>query len=121
MHEYLFQQIIVQINKQKEKNILFLGISYKSNCSDIRNSQLINLIQNLKKKVLKITLVDPNINKEEVYKETGIMALKKIPRNKKYSIILFGLYHDQFKELSKNNFKDYCLKNTIICTVVMII
>ena len=114
MHEYLFQQIIVQINNQKEKNILILGISYKSNCSDIRNSQLIILIRNLKKQGLKITLVDPNINKEEVFKETGIKALNKISRNKKYSIILFGLYHDQFKELSKNNFKEYCLKNTII-------
>lgn len=114
MHEYLFQQIIVEINNKKEKNILFLGISYKSNCSDIRNSQLIFLIRNLKKKGLKITLVDPNINKEDVLEETGIKALNKIPRNKKYSIILFGLYHDQFKELSKNNFEEYCLKDTKI-------
>ena len=114
MHKYLFNQIISQINKEKDKTILALGISYKSNCSDIRNSQLIILIRNLKKKGLKITLVDPNVDKEKVFEETGLETLDTVPKNKKYSIILFGLCHKQFENLSKDNFKKYCFQNTKI-------
>ena len=114
MHKYLFEQIIAQINEKKDKTILALGISYKSNCCDIRNSQLIILIRNLKKKGLKITLVDPNVDKQKVFEETGLETRDTIPKNKKYSIILFGLDHKQFKNLSKDNFKKNCFKNTII-------
>ena len=115
MHKYLFEQIMVQINKQKEKNILILGISYKSNCPDIRNSQLICLIKNLKKiNGLQITLVDPIVDKQEVFAEVGLKALDIVPKNKKYSIILFGLYHEEFKKISKDKFKFHSSKNTMI-------
>ena len=114
MHKYLFQQIISEIKKQKNNHILVLGISYKSNCSDIRNSQLIILIRNLKKKGLKITLVDPNVDKEKVFEETGLETLDTVPKNKKYSIILFGLDHKQFRNLSKDNFEKYRFENTVI-------
>ena len=52
MHEYLLNQIISKSRRKKSyqlKKILLLGISYKSNCGDIRNSQLIPLVKNIKK------------------------------------------------------------------------
>ena len=118
----LLQDIFAEYNRMNEtkiQNNCEKDLEMRTMIDNIRTlesseKQKIDEIRNLKKKGLKITLVDPNINKQDVFKETGIMALNKSPRNKKYSIILFGLYHDQFKELSKNNFKEYCFKNTII-------
>ena len=60
MHEYLMDQILSHIIKRKieikEENILLLGLSYKSNCGDTRNSQLINLVNSFKNKNMKITV-----------------------------------------------------------------
>ena len=75
MHEYLFQEIINLINKQGEdKNdtkILLLGISYKSNCSDMRNSQLVSLVEKIKKKDLEITIVDPKVDRKKALEDKG--------------------------------------------------
>ena len=76
---------------------------------------MIYLIKNLKKiKGLQITLVDPIVNKQEVFKEVGLVALDIVPNDKKYSIILLGLYHEEFKKISKDKFKLCSKKNTII-------
>ena len=48
---------------------------------------------------MNITLVDPKVNEEEVLKNTGLSSLSSIPINKKYTIIILALYHDEFKEI----------------------
>ena len=118
MHAYLMEQILFHIGKRKDdftiENVLLLGLAYKSNCGDIRNSQLINLVKNLKNENMKVTIVDPRINKEEVLKTTGLISLSKIPDKKKYSIIILGLYHDEFKAIKKNKLLEHTMKGTLI-------
>ena len=118
MHEYLMDQILSHISKRKielkEENILLLGLSYKSNCGDIRNSQLINLVESFKNKNMKITVVDPRINNEEVLKSTGLISLPSIPVQKKYSIIILALYHNEFKAITKDKLLKYSIDGTLI-------
>ncbi len=118
MHEYLMEKILFHKSKRKtdilEENVLLLGLSYKSNCGDIRNSQLINLVGSFKNKDIKFTIVDPKVNKEEVKRETGLTCFSSIPNNKKYSIIILALYHDEFKIISKNKLKEFAFKHTLI-------
>ena len=118
MHEYLIEQILFHISKRKAdfsvEDILLLGLSYKSNCGDIRNSQLINLVEGLKNKDMKITIVDPRINKEEVLKDTGLITLASIPSKKKYTIIILALYHDEFQKITKNSLLELSKKETLI-------
>ena len=72
MHEYLIEKILFYKSKRKIENlneeILLLGLSYKSNCGDIRNSQLIKLVKIFKSRDMKFTIVDPKVDKEEVKK-----------------------------------------------------
>ena len=118
MHEYLMEQILFHISKRQnkflEENILLLGLSYKSNCGDIRNSQLINLVENFNNKDFNITVVDPRVDKEEVLKKTGLNILSSIPVNKKYTVIILALYHDEFKLITKNKLLEYSKKGTLI-------
>ena len=53
---------------------------------------------------MKITIVDPKANKEEVLNNTGLISLTSIPKNHKYTIIILALYHDEFKKLQKINY-----------------
>jgi len=118
MHHYVIDQILLHKNKRKvafaKEEILLLGLSYKSNCGDIRNSQLINLVKIFQNKEMNFTLVDPKVNDEEVLEKTSLSALSSIPINKKYTIIILALYHDEFKELTKDKLLDFCLEDTLI-------
>ena len=118
MHEYLMEQIVFHKSKRKinflKEEILLLGLSYKSNCGDIRNSQLINLVKSFKTREMKVTIIDPKVNVKDVLKKTGLLALSSIPPHKKYTIIILALYHDEFKAFSKSKLLDYSLKGTLI-------
>ena len=118
MYKYLLEQIISIMKERKQslklQKILLLGISYKSNCGDIRNSQLIPFIKEIKKNTSKITVVDPLVNKEEVSKKVGLEALDMIPRKSTYNLIIFALNHDEFKKLTTKELSNYSNKDTII-------
>ena len=118
MHNYVVDQILLHKSLRNVdfaiEEILLLGLSYKSNCGDIRNSQLINLVNIFQNKKMNVTLVDPKVNAEEVLENTGLSVLSSIPTNKKYTIIILALYHDEFKELTKETLSEFCLEDSLI-------
>ena len=122
MHEYLFLEIISQISKRKieyeVEKVLIFGVTYKENCSDLRNSQMLFLIENLKKENMEITIVDPNVNKDLLYSEIGIKANNEIPENKKYTLIIFALNNKNFYSISEKVFAEISTPGTIIFDLV---
>ena len=118
MHEYLMEQILFYKNNRKiesiEEEILLLGLSYKSNCGDIRNSQLINLVKSFRDREMNVTIVDPKVDEKEVKEKTGLSSLSSIPSHKKYTIIILALYHDEFKIFTKDKLLDFSHKETLI-------
>ena len=118
MHKYLMEQILFHKSKRKinilKEDVLLLGLSYKSNCGDIRNSQLINLLGGFKKRDIKFTIVDPKVNKQDVKRDTGLTCLSSIPKNKKFSIIILALYHDEFKIITNKQLLEFSVKGALI-------
>lgn len=111
MPKYFFHKINQAIKKKfnKNVNILFLGISFKENCNDIRNSKSLELC-NLLKKTHKINIFDPLIRKATLrinYKNTEI--LEKI--TKKYEVIIVSVAHSDFKKMGYEKIKSYLVKN----------
>ena len=118
MHKYLLDLILSKISERikkiKEEKVLILGISYKANCSDIRNSQLVNLVKNMSQKNMDITIVDPLVNTISVSEKTVLESLKNIPENKKYSLIIFALNHKKFNYINYDELKNLSFSDTII-------
>ncbi len=118
MHEYLLSEILKKIDNRKIKpnfeNVLVFGVTYKENCSDLRNSQILFLINNLKKKNMDITIVDPNVNKKLLFSQVGLESHDSIPENKKYTLIIFALNNKQFFSISENIFEKISTSETII-------
>ena len=81
--------------------ILFLGITFKENCSDIRNSRVINLYNHFKKLNNNIDVYDPYADKNEVYRFSSIKLIDKII--KKYEVVILAVAHDQFLEIDYKN------------------
>jgi len=117
MHEYLLEQIVIEIGRRKNfiknEKFLLLGLSYKANCGDVRNSQLISLVENIKKRNIEITIVDPKVNNQDLINKNFI-ALDNVPNNKKFSVIIFALYHNEFKNITENRLARISDKDTII-------
>ena len=118
MHKYLAEQILFHMSKRekefKNEELLLLGLSYKSNCGDIRNSKLINLVEIIKNKNINISIVDPLVNKEEVLNKTGLLCLEEIPSNTKFTVIIFALFHKEFHDLTLNNILKIAYEKTLI-------
>ena len=85
----------------KKCRILILGITFKENCSDIRNSRVINLYNHFKKLNNNIDVYDPYADKNEVYQFSGIKLIDKII--KKYEVVILAVAHDQFLEIDYKN------------------
>ena len=85
----------------KKCRILILGITFKENCSDIRNSRVINLYNHFKKLNNNIDVYDPYADKNEVYRFSSIKLIDKII--KKYEVVILAVAHDQFLEIDYKN------------------
>lgn len=82
----------------KESNILVLGITFKENCNDIRNSKVINLIEQLNKHGVNTTVYDPFADSSQIYGRYGIKLTENY--NGKYDAVILAVSHDIFRELS---------------------
>ena len=103
-----------QINTKKAK-ILIMGIAFKENVSDLRNSQSLEVFKILKSKKFKIDIYDPLIKKRKImFKNHNIMLKKKLPRKRVYDAILILTPHDKIKLISSKNILRMCKKNYVI-------
>ena len=98
------QLVKLMINKDHKissARVLVLGITFKENCPDIRNSKVMDIINELKSFGCLIDVYDPWADKDEVKHEYGIDLLCSIDdiRNKTYEGVLLAVAHDQFIEL----------------------
>lgn len=85
----------------KNANILVLGITFKENCSDFRNSKVVDIIRLLKEYGTNVEVFDPLANPFEILQEYGLKCLKKL-KSKYYQTIILAVAHDHFKSLKIN-------------------
>ncbi len=89
----------------KNANILVLGITFKENCPDIRNSRAIDVIRELQDYQVQVDVYDPWASAKEVKEEYGFDLLTEInPADKKYDAILALVAHNEFKEMDLNDY-----------------
>ena len=96
--------LILKNNKKPENcNALVLGVTFKENCSDIRNSRVFNLHKSLIKLKLEVDLFDPYAINEDVLKNYNVNLIPQIKR--KYDVIILAVAHDEFLKINLVNFK----------------
>ena len=117
MGDYVASEIVkcmikknIAVNGSK---VLILGVTFKENCPDVRNTKVVDLINSLKDYGTNITIYDPWADEEEVMCEYGLKSLKSLP-NEKYSAIVLTVSHNQFNQIDLLSLKN---KNAIIYDV----
>ena len=77
--------------------VLVLGITFKENCPDIRNSRVIDVIQELKEFGTDVAVYDPWADSAEVKREYGLELIDSL--NSKYDAVVLAVAHDKFDGL----------------------
>lgn len=106
----------------KNADVLILGITFKENCPDVRNTKAVDVVAALSEYGVNVTIYDPWANPEEVLHEYGLKSVQEIP-DAKFDALVLTVAHGEFKELNFNSLKkDACLvydvKNCLSKTLV---
>ena len=105
MGNYVAQEVvklmILKDCRVKKGKVLVLGITFKENCPDIRNSKVIDVISELEKYNLNVDVHDPWANDDEVNKEFGmsLVSEKELLKNN-YDSVILAVAHAKFKDLN---------------------
>ncbi len=91
--------------KVKGSKILVLGITFKENCPDVRNTKVVDVIKNLKEYGVDVTIYDPLANPAEVMHEYKLETISSLPKDK-FDYIVLTVAHKEFMELDLNAFKN---------------
>ncbi|WP_373056133.1 nucleotide sugar dehydrogenase [Zunongwangia sp. H14] len=109
MGQYVAGEVVKLMlqNDQKVKGsqVLVLGVTFKENCPDVRNTKVIEVIRNLKEYGINITVYDPLANPEEVMHEYGLKTTKQLP-DKKFGAIVLAVAHKEFLSLNLDVLKE---------------
>ena len=109
MGEYVASEIVkcmlkknIPINGSK---VLILGVTFKENCPDVRNTKIIDVIKSLKEYGANITIHDPWADEKEVMREYSLKSSKTIPEQK-FDCIVLVVAHDEFMNIELDDFRN---------------
>tara|TARA_B110000879_G_scaffold160539_1_gene207290 strand:- start:225 stop:1538 length:1314 start_codon:yes stop_codon:yes gene_type:complete len=121
MGDYVASEVVKCMIKKdiniNGSNTLILGITFKENCPDVRNTKVVDVINSLKSYGTNITIFDPLANEKEVMNEYGMVALKELPKTR-FDAIVLTVAHNEFMNLDfsllkKDNAVIYDVKNIL--------
>lgn len=121
MGEYVASQVVKLMIKKgitiNGAELLMLGIAFKENCPDVRNTKIVDVINSLKDYGIKVTIFDPWVNPVEVAHEYNLKTETEVP-NQKFDAIVLGVSHHEFlsidmKMLQNNNSIIYDVKGVL--------
>ena len=117
MGDYVASKVIkTMIQKDikiKGAEILILGITFKENCPDVRNTKAVDVIASLKQYGVNITVYDPWANEDEVLHEYNLVSVKELPKGN-FDTIVLTVAHNEFRNLDLSRLKK---ENAIIYDV----
>lgn len=117
MGAYVVTQLVKGMIKKKIQvegaNVLVLGLSFKENCPDIRNTKIIDIVAELKEYQMQVDIYDPWVDTAEAQHEYGITPVQKIESNR-YDAIVLAVAHNQFKEMGTESIRNLGKKSHVL-------
>jgi UDP-N-acetyl-D-galactosamine dehydrogenase len=100
----------------KSSRVLVLGLAFKENCPDLRNSKVADLVTELQKYGANVDVCDPWVNASEAREEYGIRPIKK-PANGRYDAVVIAVGHRQFRDLGIAAVRRFAKRNHVLYDV----
>ena len=110
MGEYVVSQLIKKMLKKRihveGANVLIMGLTFKENCPDLRNTKIVDIVSELKEYNINVDITDPWCSNEEAQHEYGLSLVENVQDNH-YDAIILAVGHNQFKELGAEKIRAY--------------
>ncbi len=117
MGSYVVAQLIKAMTKRRiqvaEAKILVMGLTFKENCPDLRNTRVVDIVKELKEYNCDVDVFDPWAKREEAAEEHKIIPITK-PTQDTYDAIIIAVAHNQFKAMTPETIKNLGKENSII-------
>lgn len=117
MGEYVASQVVKTMIKKginvNGAEVLMLGVTFKENCPDVRNTKIVDVIRALEDYGVQVTTYDHWANPAEVHHEYGIESVSELP-NKRFDAVVLGVAHNEFLNIDFENLKK---ENSIVYDV----
>lgn len=118
MGGYIANEVVKEMIKRdipvKESNVLVLGVTFKENCPDVRNTRVVDIIAELNTYNVNLTVYDPWANPEEVMHEYGVVTTDKLPGKGKFNAVILAVAHNEFLD---TNWKEWVAEGGIVYDV----
>lgn len=125
MGEYVASRIVKLMIKKRipvnHSKLLMLGITFKENCPDVRNTKIVDVIKSLQDYGITVSIYDPWANPSEVKHESGLETTETLPTDK-FDTIVLGVAHNEFLNIDLEQFKNpnsvvYDVKGVLKCSI----
>ena len=122
MGDYVASEVVKLMIKKdirvKDAKVLVLGVTFKENCPDVRNTKVVDVVAVLKEYGTDVTIYDPWANEEEVKHEYGLISTSKLP-NETFDAIVLTVAHNEFITLDFSLLRNeksvvYDVKNVLV-------
>jgi UDP-N-acetyl-D-galactosamine dehydrogenase len=97
--------------------VLVLGLTFKENCPDVRNTKAVDIVTTLRSYNADIDVYDPWINVEEAEAEYGLACLREAPRHDQYDAIVLAVPHHQFVTMGVRAIKAFGKPHAVLFDV----
>ncbi len=115
MSAYIASEVIKLMIKKdiiiNNSSILILGITFKENCPDVRNTKVVDIVKSLKEYDVNISICDSLADPKEVQHEYGLEICNQIPTSQKFDAVILAVPHKEFKDIT---IKDYLKENALV-------
>ncbi len=116
MGAYVVSQLVKNMLKKQIQvdgaNVLVMGLTFKENCPDLRNTKVTDIVSELKEYNINVDITDPWCSSEEAEHEYGLTTTT--PEQNKYDAIILAVAHNEFKELGVENIRKLGKDNHVL-------
>ncbi|GAB1043750.1 Vi polysaccharide biosynthesis UDP-N-acetylglucosamine C-6 dehydrogenase TviB [Shewanella algae] len=106
MGQYVVSQLVKKMLKKRIQvegaNVLVMGLTFKENCPDLRNTKVVDIVSELKEYNINVDIVDPWCSNDEAEHEYGLSLCEK-PKSNYYDAIIIAVAHNEFRDMGADD------------------
>jgi len=118
MSRWVVEQLVLEMARRSKviagAQVLVLGLTFKENCPDLRNSRVVDVIQGLQCYGIQPVIVDPWVNAEEARCEYALTVMRTIPSGNRYEAVIAAVAHRQFQGIPEARWRELLLADGVL-------
>lgn len=118
MSRWLVEQLVLDLANRRlpisGNRVLVLGLTFKENCPDLRNTKVVDLIKSIQSYGMEVDVVDPWVDIDEAKTEYSLEVGHSIDPKKQYQVVVLAVAHEEFVDFAPTRWEDFLLPSGVV-------